>query len=251
MMRMPIFAALAFLVATSAYAQGGWRPLVGSVEGTAPVALEFNFTIYEIKDMPFTADVIETREYFLRDGTPIHIELQGKIFRDSAGRVRTEKGLPTWKAGVRRAQITIWDPVLKTKTSFDLETKSATVDELLQFVGGVPKTPFKGAKKHSADASPVNGTEDMGTVNIAGYDAQGFRGTHLLSPGQYGSDKQLVEVSEKWFSLVLETHRQSRHDAPWDGKYVTTITKVQRGEPDSLLFQPPPDYKVNDRRPPQ
>jgi hypothetical protein len=189
MIRIPIFAGFAFLVATSAYAQWGYAPIVGSSEGSSPVALEFNFTIYEIKDMPFSADVVETREYFLRDGTPIHIESHGKVFRDSAGRIRTEKELPGPKDGPRRVQITIMDPVLNTKTSFDMETKSATVDELVQPLSGVPKTPYKFGKKHNPDAPPVNGTEDMGTMNIAGYDAQGFRATHLLPPGQYDSDK--------------------------------------------------------------
>jgi hypothetical protein len=248
-MRIPTFAGFAFLVASSAYAQFGYAPIVGSVEGTAPVALEFNFTIYEIKDVPFCADVIETREYFLRNGTAIHIELHGKVFRDSAGRIRTEREVAGGRAGVHRVQITIMDPVLKTKTSFDMETNSATVDELVQPLAGVPKTPYKFAKKHSPDTPPVNGSEDMGTTNIAGYDAQGCRATHLLPAGQYDSDKQLIEVAEKWFFLVLETHMLSRRESPWEGKYVTTMTKVQRGEPDPKLFQPPPNYKVNDRRP--
>src|SRR5215472_7654720 len=147
MMRMPILAGFALLLATSAYAQPGYAPIVGSAEGSAPVALEFNFTIFEIKDVPFSADLVETSEYFLRDGTPIHIELYGKVFRDSAGRIRTEKELPGRKDGPRRVQITIMDPVLKTKTSFELETKSATLDELVQPLSGVPKTPYKFAKK--------------------------------------------------------------------------------------------------------
>src|ERR1043165_2397208 len=65
---------------------------------------------------PFSADVVSQSTQPQADGTSSTQETRGKMFRDSAGRTRSETEMQSNAAGVARRFVTIVDPMQGTST---------------------------------------------------------------------------------------------------------------------------------------
>jgi|GEM_PF-5796436 hypothetical protein len=77
---------------------------------------------------PLSADVIDATDRVLADGTHIHRETRGKMFRDSQGRQRTEMEMDALGADNKPLKlIKINDPVEKQFVLLDVENKIAKV----------------------------------------------------------------------------------------------------------------------------
>lgn len=217
-----------------------------------------NFTQTGNTGLPFSADVVEENDKFLADGNHIHYEVHGRIFRDSEGRVRTETEAPVFNSGSKPfVHINITDLVEGRIIFLDMEHKIATVTLLRQ-----PTAPAAIAiPKDSADQNPKvqpvperrlppptpdPAPEDLGTSQIEGFTVQGTRSTHIMSAGMIGNDRPISTTTERWFSLEFKMDLVNISDNPEGGKHVRKLVNIHAGEPDPLLFQIPPDFKVKE-----
>jgi hypothetical protein len=117
---------------------------------------------------------------------------------------------------------------------------------LLSADSGITATPtMRIDQPFLAAPNPVR-TENLGEQNILGFAARGTRVITTLPAGQIGNDRPIDIVSEQWFSPELELVMRSLHQDPWAGEFVTTVTKVSRGDQAAALFEIPAPYRIID-----
>ena len=176
--------------------------------------------------VPFSADVVTEITRVLADGNQLHQERHGKTYRDSQGRLRTEDEVFT-PAG-KMKHITISDPIQHVLISLHPAMHTAEVHHT-----NVPRPPLRPApaQRPPQQSKPSQLSivrEKLGTMDI-----EGFTVTERLSSPELGM-------------VLLEVN-----DDPQSGKESRKLVNIQRAEPDSWLFQIPPDYAVRDQNPQQ
>lgn len=195
---------------------------------------------------PFSADVVSQSTQILADGTPVTRESHGKIFRDSAGRTRSETELESSAAGVGpRRFVTIVDPLLGTSIVLDVAAKTATIFHL-------PSAPAVTARKlNLATAAQtgrhlnVPGSEDLGAMMIEGFAVTGSRRTRATEAvAAKGTSPNIV--TETWFSSDLKVELLVTTRDLQSVSRTTRLTRITPGEPDPALFQAPADYTVGE-----
>jgi len=82
--------------------------------------LSNGISLRAVANAPFSADIVSQSTLTLADGTPVTQETHGKMFRDSAGRTRSETELQSSGAGAARRIVTIVDPVQGTSMVLDM-----------------------------------------------------------------------------------------------------------------------------------
>jgi hypothetical protein len=87
-------------------------------------------------------------------------------------------------------------------------------------------------------------TEDLGTKNIEGVQANGTRSTRTIPAGQIGNDQPISIVTEVWISRDLQTVVYSKRSDPRMGEQIFSLTNIVRGQPDPSLFTIPADFKI-------
>jgi hypothetical protein len=95
----------------------------------------------------------------------------------------------------------------------------------------------------SSPPSPYVKEEDLGTRKMEGVDVHGLRETQTI-PAEANGGKELTIVDEYWYSEDLRLNMLTIHKDPRTGEQTTTVTQVNRGEPDAAIFEIPSDYKV-------
>jgi hypothetical protein len=101
-----------------------------------------------VKNAPFSAEVITEYDRTLDNGGRIHRESRGAIFRDSQGRMRTENQPSALQPGSEKAdRITINDPIQQVIIYLNPKTKTATV---VRFSDAEPNPPAVAAKPAKA-----------------------------------------------------------------------------------------------------
>ena len=116
-----------------------------------------------VKNAPFSAEVITQYDRTLDNGGRIHRESRGTIFRDSQGRMRTENAPSAVLPSSERADhITINDPVQQVIIYLNPKTKTATV---VRFSDVEPNPP--------AVASKYGKAKEKSKVRLAGQTAAG------------------------------------------------------------------------------
>ena len=195
---------------------------------------------------PFSADVVSQSTQIQGDGTPVTQETHGKMFRDSAGRTRSETELQSTAAGVARRFVTIVDPLQGTSIVLDVAAKNATVFHL-------PAAPAASTNKvHLAVASHAGqtsvkqlallGSEDLGAMMMEGFAVIGTR--HSGASEAAKSPAQNV-MTESWFSKELKVDLLVSRQGQ-SASRTTRLTNITPGEPDPILFQVPADFTVRD-----
>jgi hypothetical protein len=232
----------------------------GAVVGTIGGVPGASFT-HGNTGLPFSADVVEENDKFLADGNHIHYEVHGRIFRDSEGRIRTETEAPVFNSESKPfTHINITDLVEGRIIFLDMEHKIATVTLLGQPTApaaiAIPKDsadqnpkvqPVPTVTVHSsAPPTPDPAPEDLGTSQIEGFTVQGTRSTHIMNAGVIGNDRPIATTTERWFSIDLKMDLVNITENPDSGKHVRKLVNIRAGEPDPLLFQIPPDFKVKE-----
>jgi hypothetical protein len=98
-----------------------------------------------VKNAPFSADVITQYDRTLDNGGHIHRESRGKICRDSQGRMRTESQAPAVQPGSERSDhhITITDPLKQVIICLNPKNKTATIFHF----GDMPAAPLTTARQ--------------------------------------------------------------------------------------------------------
>ncbi len=87
-------------------------------------------------------------------------------------------------------------------------------------------------------------TEDLGTQNIEGVDAEGTRTITTIPAGAIGNERPIEITYEKWYSKDLQLVVMSKHNDPRFGEQTYRLTNIVRSEPDPSLFTLPNGYKL-------
>lgn len=87
-------------------------------------------------------------------------------------------------------------------------------------------------------------TEELGTQNIEGVDAQGTRTITTIPAGAIGNERPIEITYEKWYSSELQMVVMSKHNDPRYGEQTYRLTNINRNEPDPSLFSPPNGYRL-------
>jgi len=87
-------------------------------------------------------------------------------------------------------------------------------------------------------------TDNLGTQNIEGVEAEGTRTVTTIPAGAIGNDRPIEITYEKWYSKELQLVVMSKHNDPRFGEQTYRLTNIVRSEPDASLFTVPNGYKV-------
>ena len=231
---------------------------------------------------PYSAEGTTTVKMRMFDGTRIERSVSAKFFRDSAGRIRREQtvvGLEALDPGNDfRAVVTIVDHVggvmytlnpgtrtahqlalsaLKTSSPITAadqlaKARAALADAAARLRANHPdleqyRRAVSDAEKR-AEAEAIGGAkptrQSLGTKDIDGFTATGYRDVVIIPVGQVGNDKPIEIVDERWESAELKTALYTKHSDPRSGDVEFKLTKVSRQEPAKDLFTVPAGYEI-------
>ena len=223
-----------------------------------------------ITGSPYSAEQVTEHVQTLADGTHITERAQTtKLYRDSYGRTRTERGAPLPPGPLGQGVVApvftdIFDPVAGVR--YTLEPQSHTAHRMSMPVAPPPPPPpangtaVPGARivkvlpaqlpaqsastPQDQSSRPQFSHESLGTQTIEGVLAEGMRTTVTYPAGSLGNDKPITTTSETWTSPELKMVVLSKNSDPRSGDSTTRLTNISRAEPDASLFQVPPDYQI-------
>jgi len=209
--------------------------------------LSSGINLRSIPNAPFSADVVKQSTQVLADGTQVPVETNGKMFRDYAGRTRTETELKNTVGSTQTLHyVTIVDPVAQLNVRLDPQTKKAT---LFPF----PKGPTQAAEAKLTKALSARGAQasrkpalvaakDLGVSTLQGFAVTGTKRTVPAAANLPGSARARNVVVESWFSSELQIELQSKTEDPTLGVSTTRLVNIGNAEPLSAMFQVPSDY---------
>jgi hypothetical protein len=116
-----------------------------------------------VKNAPFSADVITQYDRTLDKGGHIHRESRGKVYRDSQGRMRTESETSALQPGSERSDhhIMITDPLQQVVIYLNPRNKTATIFHFGD-VNPAPVTTAKQSKPKEKSKIRVGGQPGIG-----------------------------------------------------------------------------------------
>jgi hypothetical protein len=213
-----------------------------------------------VRDQPYSATTETELSRTLSDGTHINRKMaETKMYRDSAGRTRTERYMPAWVANASSngnppvpISVFIRDPV--AGVSYMLNPRDHTARQGRVFIpkddgtnqtGGTvvqvgPRTPPSRPDR----PRPKVKVQDLGTQVMDGLDVVGQKITTTVPVNFEGNDQPFDIVTERWFSPELETYILIKRFDPLSGENTMKTTILNRTEQDITLFQVPPDYTI-------
>ena len=203
----------------------------------------------------------------LPDGNNIHGVSISHEARDSAGRTMYQgvQGCSFGEDGQRheKSMTRVNDPIAKTTTTWSTggvgEPKRATISH---FNVSQPTTEWtaeerammlerqKAFEAELAYVQKEKKSEDLGSKQINGVTARGWRITRTIPAAEVGNSKPLIVVIEKWQSAELALTLYAMQDDPRSGRITVEFQDLEMKEPDPGLFMPPSDYKVVENQKP-
>jgi hypothetical protein len=171
-----------------------------------------------------------------------------RVYRDSAGRTRTDAPAPPSQITTHFAVIN--DPLAGFQYSLDLENKIAQrFGSAAAAMGTVPAKiqPSSADVKWYIPASMANITtrsESLGTELFGGLMAAGTRVT--TNRPETSRDEEQENIRETWFSPELQMTLRIQVFNSIMGNRTIRLENIDRAEPDPSLFQVPPDYTFVD-----
>jgi hypothetical protein len=226
---------------------------------------------------PFSAEAQAQSTTVFSDGNRIVRTNTVRFFRDTQGRTRVERQMPSGafvtavKAGSSGATgtivpaenrtIVIEDPVANEYITLVPMMKMASV---LKYPAGRP--PLHGAMSSLVDTSAPFGllglgmrlgadggttessadTTSLGQKVINGILATGTRIVRVIPVGALGNEKPITSTLEEWKSAELGIPVQITETSSIGGQLTFNLQNVQRAEPDPSLFTVPSDYTRRD-----
>ena len=258
------------------------RTAAGHVTGTVSFPAQ-RFIPQAVAGGPYSGEQIQEHVQTLSDGTHItQNQMQTKVYRDSAGRTRTERPLMMGPGAPDSPLVVeITDPVAGVHYTLDTQNKithRVTVDPQ-RVAGGLGNTVVPNPRVIGASGPvllshppPQSGSlqqtqivlsqsaasgpnvrkpdvteEKLAPQMIEGVLAEGVRRTTTIPVGAQGNDRPFSITSETWTSSDLKGLMVlSKNNDPRSGENTVKLTNISRNEPDPSLFQPPPDYQIVD-----
>jgi hypothetical protein len=223
------------LMGTALFAQ---TPSQKQVQRIPPVTM-----VLPVAGFPLSVDIVEERTTKLPDGTSKAEVLTSKVYRDGAGRMRTETRVigdscepmtiiqlfnkpdgfvailvPAEKAGGRF--------LLSKKQQSEAGYGFTTIDPL-----------------STAHGKKTSKTQGLGKQTIEGVEFDGSRTTTTVD-GQ----PSIIGFQDHWAAHDLGLFGLEKSSGP-DLESSAKIRNLDRHEPDPALFTPPADYEIRDLNP--
>lgn len=218
-----------------------------------------------VKGRPYSAQALSESVQTLADGNRIVNSSSSTLYRDSQGRERREQSV-----GGSVRSIFISDPVENVNYTLEPGSKMAhknsvrnlfyfpqedaikmkTEKMIAEMQTMVITTDGRGPGGNIAFRTEFNSdkldskTENLGMQVMEGVSVEGTRTTVTIPAGRIGNDKDIVTVSERWFSPDLQTVVMTTRSDPRMGTTTYKLTNINRSEPAASLFQVPADYKM-------
>lgn len=224
--------------------------------GTWPL----NYLQAPVVGAPYSAEQVIEDTQTLADGTHIvHPTITTLVFRDSQGRIRTEKPVMAGPKATPDAprMIQIRDAVARLIYTLDTQHHVAYRAVMTQapFVPPPARPPHPAGTHEVSPGTGSNGpgtpewsdpvvADWLGTKVMEGLTVEGERITRTTPAGAVGNDKPRVTVSYTWYSPELNVVVYNKRSDPWNGERIVRLTNITRGEPDRALFQVPADYTI-------
>jgi len=178
------------------------------------------------------------------DGNDIHRHTVTNICRDSQGRVFSRLNLPDFLAnGGQPQRITISDPVAGVDYLLDPAHKTyrKVVVRTGKRPGGNPPPKFQGDNQNRGAST------DLGFQTISGLSCKGTRFTRTIPANSpLGNEQPLTITTDRWYSPDLSIDIQTQTTDPSRGNTSTTLSNINRNEPDASLFQVPAGYTLQE-----
>lgn len=209
----------------------------------------------------YTAEFKGTLVQTLANGTAVTSESFTTQARDSQGR----SVMATTQQQEEQASFTtvhVDDPVTGTQMDWSSDRKKVTIVKL-------PPTderhgcwssaathltihynPKSWSVKAISPAPPGSSGQDMtvyedlGVLTILSIEAHGRRSTETTPAGAAGNDQPLITITENWTADGYPFQLRNTMDDPSHGREERELVKLDRGEPDPALFQPPEGYQI-------
>jgi hypothetical protein len=207
---------------------------------------------------PYSAVEVTTEQQTLANGNVIQRQTTRTIYRDGQGRLRVEAQVTRPGADGQTAtvtRITISDPVAGQIYEIDPQNKVVNSHAVRPMGARGATTPNAGSSRQFAGRGPgmrANRTadpnvkaEDLGTQTVNSVIAKGNRTTHTIPAGTIGNSLPIQSVRETWMASDLKVPVMEKTTDPRFGTRTMQLTQINRGEPDTSLFQIPPDYTVH------
>jgi len=198
---------------------------------------------------PFSAD--EVIIYVPAPDNAPHREIV-RVYRDSAGRTRSDFSVPANPPDPTCCPRLIGDPVSGVGYLIDRVKKIA--QRTLYAPGHTPPT-YDGWKPGGPFVStdefpyPSTTTEFLGTQPIGTFKAEGWRITmiYAAAAGSGGRIRPAQErVEEKWYSEELQVLVLQKVRTTFSGDSTMHLENINRAEPNLLMFQVPPGYTIKE-----
>jgi hypothetical protein len=160
-----------------------------------------------VKNAPFSADVITQYDRALDKGAHIHRESRGKVYRDSQGRMRTESEASTVQSGSDKSErITINDPLQQIIIYLNPRNKTATI---LHFGDVGPtavakqKKPKEKSKISVGREDPGIGPDNIGVPPVPSGQANAPSNTSIPTPGAATSSMEATIFSNNSGATIV------------------------------------------------
>jgi hypothetical protein len=175
------------------------------------------------------------------DGTSTSGIEKTKVYRDAAGRLRSEMEVRDAFGGPVLA-IILADPV--EGNIVVLETLEKIAHRLKGGPGGRIGTSIGPIGLITVSGKKTQKTETLGKQTIEGIEFEGIRTTTTSN-----EQPSLVALDDVWKSKELGLFGLVKHSGP-DGEMTSRIQNVDRTVPDPALFVIPADYRIREMEPP-
>ena len=256
--------AVAILLGASAWAQSVNPPMI-SVLGAAPAPAVPSIVssrpdIAPERGLPYSMEETRTTERTLADGTHITNEEKQKLVRDSEGRLCTVfynklRDMPYVIAiindPVAHESIVLngWEKTAEVTHTHPFKPHPLTPEQRAKIEAMRAKADSSDAKQKGPQRPEAPSIENLGSRSIDGIYVEGRRSTTIIPIGQIGNDHELRRVLETWTSPELKVALDQTFDDPVNGRTMTKVTSIDRGDPDPSLFRVPEGYRVMDKNP--
>jgi hypothetical protein len=188
-----------------------------------------------VPNLPYTAQVVATDVQTEADGARVQRETRVFQARDSQGRTRIESFQSN--NADRPEVVNLYVPLRRQFIQLFPGQKTARV-MTLPGTGPIPT--------HGLSLNAVRTTvETLPGQTIHGIYAEGTRTTQVM-PSDDGHGPDVVDVSEDWVSpdLKIVVLSKTTSTDPGSDQTTTAIRQLDRGEPDTALFEIPAGYQI-------
>jgi hypothetical protein len=193
-----------------------------------------------VAGLPFSTTVVIETDRTLPNGSVYTRRTINVIARDSAGRTHNEvrRLMPeSFHGSPEVLEVHLYDPQTRTRTTYYPASHLAQQ----QVLPAQPST--------TTFPNPWLAQEDLGTITLNGFEANGTRHRYVVSDVASGTGKRIDVVDETWYAPALHLNLLAHHTDPRSGEQIAAVSAIKRDEPPAAMFELPAGYKIENVNP--